>query len=216
MKARITSFIDALARTRVDSTAYNQYEYTDSVRKSAHAIRRNNLRLYLEEMHKRTPDTLLVGEAPGYQGSRLTGVPFMSEHIILKGVDVLSMFGQHDGYAKTDEYPDKIWKEPSATIVWDVMGRVKKLPLIWGAFPYHPHAGAPHTNRAPTMKELEIGRPFLIELIDLFGIKRVIAVGNQAQVTLAALGYDVPKVRHPSHGGKHQFTEGIREYIGLR
>lgn len=206
MNSRVSMFIRALADAEVGESAFNQY---------LHPTRRSNLHLYLTDMLSRKPSTLLVGEAPGYQGSRLTGVPFMSEHILLNGIESIGMFGAHRGYVKTDEYPDRIWKEPSATIVWGALGNIpdpRQLPLIWAAFPFHPHAGDPHTNRAPTSQELEIGRPFLHDLIDIFGIKNLIAVGNQAHKTLGIMGYDVPKVRHPSHGGKNDFIKGLHDH----
>lgn len=212
MHDRITSFINALSQVSVGDSAYNQF----GLQTRAQEVRRNNLQLYLTEMARRKPTTLLVGEAPGYQGSRLTGVPFMSEHILLQGVDRINMFGAHRGYAKSDEYPDRVWKEPSATIVWGALSELPDsttLPLIWAAFPFHPHAGDPHTNRAPTSAELEIGRPFLQDLIDMFAITKLIAVGNQAHKTLSVMGYDVPKIRHPSHGGKHDFIKGLHEHV---
>jgi len=47
-------------------------------------IRRENLQLYLEKMQKLNPSFLLLGEAPGYRGCRLTGIPFSSERILEK------------------------------------------------------------------------------------------------------------------------------------
>ena len=44
--------------------------------------RRENLKLYLEKMKKLNPSFLLLGEAPGYKGCRLTGIPFSSEKIL--------------------------------------------------------------------------------------------------------------------------------------
>lgn len=40
------------------------------------ALRRHNLEIYLQEMLDRRPKVLLVGEAPGFRGMRITGVPF--------------------------------------------------------------------------------------------------------------------------------------------
>ena len=45
-------------------------------------IRSWNLNLYLENMKKIAPKILLLGEAPGYNGCGLTGIPFTSEKII--------------------------------------------------------------------------------------------------------------------------------------
>lgn len=67
------------------------------------------------------------------------------------------------------------------------------------------------SNRTPTPKELELGRIFLKELIEIFGIKHVIAVGNQADKSLKILGFDAVKIRHPAHGGKNDFVAGLNK-----
>lgn len=211
ISADIDDFITSLANSLPDR-AFNQYAVGGD-RASDNEIRRNNLRMYLSEMASRNPDTLLVGEAPGYQGSRQTGVPFMSEFIMLQGISEIGMFGSGQGYAKSAEFPDKIWKEPSATIVWGAMRDVVKVPLIWAAFPFHPYGDIDLSNRAPTRAELEMGKPFLQEIIRLFKVTKIIAVGNQAKSSLDSLGYDVPKIRHPSHGGKNDFIDGLRREL---
>ena len=214
ISADIDGFITSLATTHPDR-AFNQYAIGGD-NESDNEVRRNNLRLYLGDMASRQVDTLLVGEAPGYQGSRQTGVPFMSEFIMLEGISEIDMFGEVKGYAKSAEFPDKIWKEPSATIVWGAMRDVVKVPLIWAAFPFHPFGDTDLSNRAPTRAELEVGKPFLQEIIRLFKVTKIIAVGNQAKSSLDSLGYDVPKIRHPSHGGKNDFIDGLRVQIGMR
>ena len=210
MEDKLKRFIEKLGKTKSPGNACNMFSFDVS----QNEVRRNNLLLYFLQMAQRRPKVLLVGEAPGYQGSRWTGVNFCSEHIITNGIPDLEMFGKERGYRKTDEW-DKVWKEPSATIVWGTMKDVKNLPLIWASYPYHPHQnGNPLTNRAPTNVELEIGRPFILDLIEIFGIKKIIAVGNKAELTLGKLGISAPKVRHPSHGGAVLFAQGIHQHIG--
>ena len=60
--------VSALARTLIGAT-HNQY--ADS------PLRRDRLRLYLEG--RRRAPVLLVGEAAGYRGARVSGIPFTSE-----------------------------------------------------------------------------------------------------------------------------------------
>ncbi|MEK7521303.1 MAG: uracil-DNA glycosylase [Patescibacteria group bacterium] len=123
------------------------------------------------------------------------------------------MFGTSCGYKKTDEW-EKVWKEPSATIVWGTLKSARSLPLVWASYPYHPHIDrSPLSNRAPTNLELEIGRPFILDLVKIFGIKNVVAVGNKAEITLGKSGIKGPKIRHPSHGGAKLFAQGITQYI---
>lgn len=45
-------------------------------------MRRENLGLYFKKMIELNPSFLLLGEAPGYKGCRLTGIPFSSERIV--------------------------------------------------------------------------------------------------------------------------------------
>lgn len=155
------------------------------------------------------PRVLLVAEAPGYRGMRLTGVPFTSPDLVRTGLDRFDLFGEHRGYRSPAEYPH-IKKEQSGTIVWGTLSANGALPLIWNAFPFHPHLpGKPLSNRTPTAKELEIGLAFLQEMIALFGIEEVVAIGNKAYDSLTRLGFSCQKVRHPAQSGKNQFVEGI-------
>lgn len=195
--SRFERFIDALSRAKVPERACNQYARGNR----QNAIRRHNLRLYLQEIG--TPRVLLVGEAPSYRGGRLTGIPFTSESIMMK------ILGAARGYRKATPGP-MLSTEASATIVWATIQRLEPLPLLWNAFPFHPfRSGNPFSNRVPTNAELLIGAPFLELLLRLFAIERVVAIGNLAERSLTRLGIAHDKVRHPSQGGKAKFVEGI-------
>lgn len=205
-------FIAALAQTDVPGDAFNLYAQGNE----ANAIRRENLRLYLEQMATFGPRLLLVGEAPGYQGCRLTGIPFTSEHIMLGGVDGLDLFGAARGYRKTNEV-ERIKKEPSATVVWGAIPAIRPLPLLWAAYPFHPHRpGHPWSNRAPRAEELRLGERFLTDILSLFSIETVVAVGNSAAKSLTRLGIEHVKVRHPSQGGKQDFVAGLQKIAAAR
>lgn len=209
MGKSLREFIDRLAKTKVGDNAFNLFSYG-----SPHnEVRRSNLLLYFQQMAEKKPEVLLVGEAPGYQGCRMTGVNFTSEHILINGIKEIEMFGQHRGYQKTGEY-EKIWKEPSATIVWKTISKCKQLPLLWASFPFHPYqSGNPLSNRTPTNTELKVGENFVQDIIEIFDVKRVIAVGNKAEITLGQLAIPASKIRHPSHGGAKLFAEGVRVHI---
>lgn len=205
----IETFILELEQSRVPGDVYNQYADGNS----NNNIRRQNLSLYLAQMRTFEPKILLVGEAPGYQGCRMTGVPFTSESILLKGVSKFNLFGKENGYKKTVEL-DKICTEPTATIVWETLVRCKSLPLLWNAFPFHPYKpGKIFSNRAPTKEEVEIGKEYLQHLIRLFQIKKVVAVGNKAQEALCLLCLEHQKIRHPARGGKMKFVEVLRRIL---
>src|SRR5205085_12085699 len=83
-------------------------------------------------------------------------------------------------------------------------------PALWNALPFHPFfAGEPNTNRVPASAELEIGAPFIEWMLRLFPIETVVAIGNQASISMTRLGIAHERVRHPSQGGKNKFVEGI-------
>ena len=212
MARRFEGFIAALCACVVPNRACNQYS-NDSGDQRANAIRRRNLRRYLEELDSIVPDTLLIGEAPSYRGGRLTGIAFVSETVLLTGVDLphsrRRILGRDRGYRRATETP-KPSTEASATMVWGTIRDIHPLPVLWNAFPFHPfHEGNPESNRVPTATELAIGQPFIERLLDLFPIRRVVAIGNQAARSLTVLGIDHVKVRHPSQGGKNLFVAGM-------
>jgi uracil-DNA glycosylase len=209
MNAEINKFIEQLTTVKSNSNFFNQYSYDVSV----NSIRRNNLFLYLQQMVNLKPRMLFVGEAPGYRGCRLTGVPFTSEYILLNGLEQLSLFGESRGYRKTDEF-EKLWKEATASIFWESVVKTLHIPLLWNAFPYHPfQRGNEQSNRQPTKIEISTGQEFLKELIRLFDIEIVVALGNTAETTLKSMGIACQKVRHPSFGGKIMFINGINDVI---
>jgi uracil-DNA glycosylase len=164
--------VDRLARTRIGST-HNQYARSP--------LRRERLRAYLEQ-HATAP-VILVGEAAGYRGARISGVPFTSER-------------QLTGTGTA---------EASATIVHRVLRElgVEDDVLLWNVVPTHP--GTRASNRRPTAGEIRAARPFLGELVRG---RRVVAVGR-----IAAAVLDSPYVRHPSHGGAAAFADGLERML---
>jgi uracil-DNA glycosylase family 4 len=170
------SLIDRLAAARIGQTT-NFYRDGPGA-----AERRARLAAYLDA--RRGASVLLVGEAPGYRGARISGIPFTSERQL------------------TGSGP----AEATATIVHrvlDELGLTEEV-LLWNVVPTHP--GTAWSNRLPTAVEVAQGRPFVDEL----GVgRRVIAVGRVAERALA-----VEAVRHPGHGGAVSFGAGLRALIG--
>jgi uracil-DNA glycosylase len=207
MSRRFDRLIDALSTTEVSDRACNQYSRIEGDL-GANAVRRRNLRLYLSELEAIGPRMLLIGEAPSYRGGRLTGIPFVSETVMLGGAGDI-ILGADRGYRKATTGP-RLSTEASATMVWSTIRGIEPLPALWNAFPFHPFfAGEPNSNRVPTSNELAIGARFIEWMLRLVPIDLAIAIGNQASISLTRLGIDHERVRHPSQGGKNLFVAGM-------
>lgn len=163
-----TDFVECLARARIGAT-FNQY--ADS------RLRRERLSAYLEA--KSGAPILLVGEAAGYRGTRVSGIPLTSERQL------------------TGTGP----AEATATIVHRVLAELELEDevLLWNLVPTHP--GTETSNRPPTCLEIDESAPLLAELARG---RRVVAIGRLAHARLGG-----PYVRHPSHGGASTFRYGL-------
>jgi uracil-DNA glycosylase len=165
-------FVRQLARATIGQT-FNQY--ADS------PVRRRRVARYLES--RRYAPLLLVGEAAGYRGARVSGIPFTSERQL------------------TGTGP----AEASATIVHRVLAElgIEDRVLLWNVVPTHP--GTESSNRPPTRAEIAAGLSFVDELAHDC---RVLPVGRLAERALGLRG-----VRHPSHGGAAAFRTGLIEWL---
>ncbi|HEX6161640.1 MAG TPA: uracil-DNA glycosylase [Thermoanaerobaculia bacterium] len=203
---RFDRLLRDLAEVELGPRAVNQFSATSGdVR--ANAIRRRNLRLYLEQLAAIGPRMLLIGEAVSHRGGRLTGIAFVSETVMLAGVDTANgrILGADHGYRKATGGP-RLSTEASATMVWGTIRTIDPLPLLWNAFPFHPfHEGEPESNRVPSAAELLTGQRFIEQLTSLFHFDQIVAIGNQAALSLTRLAIPHTKVRHPSMGGKNEF-----------
>lgn len=217
--AKIDALIDSLAHTQTAADAFNEYacgNANENNYKVNNAIRRQNLRLYLRHMLRLQAKAMLVMEAPGYRGCRLTGIPVTSRKIMLEGLPGLDLFGGAAGYRDVDDAGfEDIYGEQSATIVWKTLADLGALPLIWNAYPFNPRKpGQARSNRKPRRGELDVGAAFLRAALALCPVQQVIAVGNVAYDTLGKIGVTCDKVRHPAHGGKNEFVAGLGRLLG--
>jgi hypothetical protein len=154
---------------------------------------------------------ILLGEAAGYQGCHVSGIPFTSERVILSGaVPRVATSG-----ARLSLRP-RPWSEPSATIVWRTLQAlgIAADTVLWNAYPWHPHVpGRLHSNRTPSRAERASGVAVLQALLALFPNATLFAVGRHAEEALSELGIEAIALRHPSMGGATLFEKGLRAAI---
>lgn len=149
---------------------------------------------------------VLIGEAAGYQGCRISGIPFTSEALLIDGAI--------PGIAATARLSTRArpWSEPSARVVWRTLyeQRLADTTFLWNAFPLHPHEpGKPLSNRTPTRAELSAGEGVLRALRDALPDAVLAAVGNKSSEALTRLGYPHVSLRHPAYGGVTEFAAGV-------
>jgi uracil-DNA glycosylase len=151
---------------------------------------------------------LLIGEAAGYQGCKVSGIPFTSERLLIEGSVPRVALTQ----ARLTSRP-RPWSEPSATTVWKTLHTlgIADRTVLWNAYPWHPHKPASrHSNRTPTRAERLAGVPVLHALLRLFPDALVFAVGRNAETSLAELGVTAQPLRHPSMGGARLFASQLQ------
>ena len=166
------ALVGELAAARIGGT-FNQY--------AGSPLLRWRLAGYLES--RRDARILLVGEAAGYRGARVSGIPFTSERQL------------------TGRGP----AEASATIVHRALHELGAAAdvVLWNVVPTHP--GSECSNRPPTAREVRRGLAFVEPLA---AGRTVVPVGRVAE---RALG--LPGIRHPSHGGAAAFRAGLAEVL---
>lgn len=153
------------------------------------------------------PAYVLIGEASGYQGCRVSGIPFTSERLIGEGA-----IPRVAGVGTRLSARHIPWSEPSATTVWSTLCAlgIAERTVLWNAFPWHPHKPAqPHSNRTPTPAERAVGLPVLQALLEQFPQACVFAVGRQADGALREIGRPAVALRHPSMGGASRFRREL-------
>lgn len=155
---------------------------------------------------------VLVGEAAGYQGCKVSGIPFTSERLLLEGA-----IPRIEAPADRLTTRPRPWSEPSATTVWKTLHAqgIAGDTVLWNAYPWHPHKpGNLHSNRTPTRTERLAGVPVLERFLALFPGAQVFAVGRNAQASLGELGIEATPLRHPSMGGAMEFARQLRAATG--
>ena len=137
-------FVADLSAASIGATV-NPYSVFDPAfdREGGAATRAANLVAYLRS--RMSPELLLVGEAPGYQGCRFSGVAFTSERSLPP--------------ERRSSLRPEGWSEPSATIVHRALRDlgIEDVVALWNACPMHPAGGRANSNRTPTRAEVGEG-----------------------------------------------------------
>ncbi len=194
----LRAFVDDLAGAQIGET-FNFYAHAIATLDVDDACdrRRANLLAHLSARLDRCR-FMLVGEAPGFNGARFSGVAFTSER---------SLAPEHRSSRRPDGF-----KEPSATILGgqlEALG-IDEVTVRWNSVPFHPHElDAPLTNRKPTELERREGLVFLQRLVEIMRPEQIIAVGRVAERSLPGSVC----VRHPARGGATQFRQQMADLV---
>lgn len=200
----ILQFVKNLARRGHRPQCHNPYRNPDLA---------DNLFQYLLAVKKlNSQPVLMVGEALGYKGGRLTGIPFSCGDMYSRFKHPLLLELKSKLILTSQE------SENTATMVWEYLTEKQQTPLFWNAFPFHPYqVRRPKTNRAPTAKEIQQGSRYLQQLTDIFQPITIAGIGRKGQLAAqkAFPNHAIQRIRHPSFGGKREFISGMNDLFQL-
>jgi uracil-DNA glycosylase len=197
----LSHFLTSLSKRNSSDVVYNQYQDKAVL---------NNLKLYFEYLLRNRNKFLLVGEAPGYRGCRITGIPFTSGDVVLHSEHKMLK------WIRDQIKLSQVVSEPTATILWNFLGDNKPVPILWNAFPFHPHKkGLPESNRVPNRMEIEEGMLYLRLVYNLFRPKVLCGLGRVGETVLNKIlpEEEITYIRHPSRGGKKRFISGMKKIL---
>ena len=206
----IRTLLDELSKTPATETLANPYatERTELDRAGGAAIRRRNCEMYLRKLAARGVKLIILGEAAGYQGCRFSGIAFTSEYTLAH-----HPFFKDGGFERSG-IRERLFREPSGSIVWETIAQLPHTPVLWNIVPFHPHKpDKPLSNRTPTRAERELGARFLLQLLEILGNPHIAAAGRLSSDSLTQLGIKHTAVRHPAYGGKAEFQQGITGFL---
>lgn len=220
---QLDSFFDLLKETP-EGDFFNPWFQRDEqhdIAEHAPAIRRNQLKTYLQERLDRA-QYLFIAEALGYQGGHFTGIAMTSERILLghhetaHGIPAEGVFrAVAPSRTSKPAVKAKGMTEPTATIMWKALHTLGLDPyeaVLWNALPWHPFNREEGllSNRTPTDVELRQGHAPLKAFLKLFPDTTVIAVGRKCEQSLQACDIAYTPVRHPANGGAPKFRRQMK------
>lgn len=203
---------------------YKCFEQGIDATNSASLQRSCQLSAYLQH-RQNTAETILVAEAPGYQGARFSGIAMTSERMLsgqCKFVTEQEILGQVGVFRRTSAVDINQKKsvqlygfaEQTATMVWKEIMRANRAStvVLWNTFPFHPYKeNTLLSNRRPTKEEVNANAKVLNDFIRLFNPDcKIVAIGNVAKDHLEEAQVGADCVQHPANGGAAKFREQLR------
>lgn len=208
---KIDAFLDRISSIELPNV-FNPYAQQCPIHDlpGAPQIRLANLRVFLTAAIERGVGDIWMGRDLGYRGGRRTGLALTDE----MRLPILSRFCDARPLQRATVGP--AMAERTATVVWNLIQEVGRIPFLWNAFPFHPfESGEPMSNRCHSRKELKLVWEANEMLFDLLQPNRYIGIGNDAVALLTTQGLSCEYVRHPSYGGQSDFETGIRRLYNL-
>ncbi len=202
---KFEALVDGLASIKL-TNVFNPYVDICPVhdRQDAPTARRANLLSLLKAAKRLGADTIWMGRDLGYRGGRRTGLALTDERHLPA---IASVYGAKAGQATIGPAVT----ERTAAEIWAILSQLSLPPFLWNVFPFHPHdQDDPFSNRKFTARELAAVHDINTALIQALGIKKIVAIGQDAAHYSANFGVEVVAVRHPSYGGVNEFRAGIK------
>lgn len=201
----LDDIVDALAEVDLPSV-FNPYRNVCPIHDDAHSPdkRRKNVLRYFRAAQLAGVDTMWMGRDLGYRGGRRTGLPLTDE------ANLASFSARYPGADPIKATVSAPVFERTAAEIWAKILAVAFPPLLWNVFPYHPHSpDSEFDNRKFRSVELKQIHHINQALISEMGIRRIIAIGRDAEQYAAGFDVEVHRIRHPSYGGISEFRSGL-------
>ena len=200
-------------KTYKSDNVFNPYSDICAIHDDANSpkIRLENLVRLLDYFIDRGANSMWIARDFGYRGGRRTGITLTDEPHLPVAAEKWQI--RLDKSTISDAV-----KENTATTVWDLLCQIKEPIFMWNVFPFHPHEeDNPYSNRRHNAKEQRFGMEILNSIVTLLRPDRIVAIGKDAHDCASKMFKHIPctRVRHPSYGGKKEFTKQITELYQL-